>query len=72
MGVEPTYAAWEAVKNVEISIDISVFDLYLTCIYCDEPSGGERGLINLSVGVGVEIGVDFRRVSWYSVYGATS
>ena len=39
MGVEPTYAAWEAVKNVEISIDISAFDLYLTCIY-----GGESEL----------------------------
>ena len=36
MGVEPTYAAWEAVKNVEISIGISVFDLYLTCIMCDK------------------------------------
>ena len=33
MGVEPTYAAWEAVKNVEISMDMSAFDLYLTCMH---------------------------------------
>jgi len=31
MGIEPTYAALEAIKIKGISIEISIFDLYMTC-----------------------------------------
>ena len=63
MGVEPTYAAWEAVIDGEISVNISVFDLYLTCTCFDGLSGEERGALDFSVSAGVEIGVDFCRGS---------